>query len=156
VEDLVTPVRALTALAPTDHQIYPGKERTMGTLTRDAGRARLTVTGPRSVTPDGRQVWRYEIAETAGDGTVTVLETGEDLHSGVGAYPTPAEMMGSLCAFLSAAAEAGDYAMRHGVPLDETENGDLFNHAVLMLASQESDEIAMLGVELEEGDENDG
>lgn len=121
----------------------------MGTLTMDAGRARLTVTGPVSVTPEGRGVWRYEVAEVTDAGPV-VLETGENLHTGVGMYPTPAEMMTSLCSFLTAAAEAGDYAMRHGLPLDETENGTLFNHDVLMLASQESDEIAILGVELEE------
>lgn len=123
----------------------------MGTLTMDAGRARLTVTGPVSVTPDGRQAWRYEVAEVTDAGPV-VLETGENLHTGLGIYPTPAQMMDSLCSFLTAAAEAGDYAMRHGVPLEETENGTMFNHDVLMLASQESDEIAMLAVELQEGD----
>jgi hypothetical protein len=123
----------------------------MGTLTKDAGRARLTVTGPVSTTPDGRGVWRYEIAEITPAGT-QVLETGQDLHTGVGMYATPAQMLSTLCSFLTAAAEANDHAMRRGLPLAETENGDLFNHAVMMLASQESDEIAMLGCELDEED----
>lgn len=122
------------------------------TLTKDAGRARLTVTGPVGYTPDGRHTWQYTIAEVADDGTVTELETGQDLHTGVGGIGgTPEQMLSTLCSFLSAAAESSAYAMRHGVALDETENGTLFTHAVLMLAEQESDEIAMLGVELEEG-----
>lgn len=125
----------------------------MGTLTRDAGRARLTVTGPVGYTTDGRQTWRYTIADVDEDGAVTVLETGEDLHTGVGGIGgTTEQMMSTLCAFLTAAAESSSYAMRHGVALEETENGTLFNHQVLMLAELESDEIAMLGVELEEGE----
>ena len=122
----------------------------MGTLIQTAGTARLSVTGPVGHTSDGRETWRYDVSEVAADGTVTSLESGEDLHTGVGVTAAPEEMMARLCSFLSAAAEASSYAMRHGVPLDETENGTLFSHAVLMLAEQNSDEIAMLGAELDE------
>lgn len=137
----------------------------MGSLTRDAGSARLSVEGPVGYTPDGRETWRYTIAEvTRFTGLdhdrvvredVRVLETGADLHSGVGMVATPEQMMSTLCAFLTAGAEASAWAMRTGTALEDTENGTLFPHRVLMLAEQESDEIAMLGVELDE-EENDG
>jgi hypothetical protein len=122
------------------------------TLTRTAGRARLSVTGPIRTNSEGRHVWRWSVAEVADDGQATDLATGEDLHTGVGMTATPEQMLATLCTFLGAAAESHQYAMRHGVPLAETENGDLFDHAVMMLASQESDEIAMLAIELEEGE----
>lgn len=123
----------------------------MDTLTRTAGRAVLTVTGPIRTTTEGRDVWRWTVAEDQ-DGTTVPLATGEDLNTGVGMTATPTQMLATLCVFLSAAAEDHAYAMRTGTPLAETENGDLFDHAVLMLASQESDEIAILANELEEGE----
>lgn len=127
----------------------------MQMLTKEAGRAVLTVVGPVDYTHEGRQVWRWQVAERyEAHRDAVVLANGDDLHTGVGHTATPREMMASLCNFLTAAAESADYAMRHGIPLAETDNGDLFPHAVLMLASQESDEIGMLAVEMEE--ENDG
>lgn len=123
----------------------------MQTLTRTAGRAILTVTGPVRLNAEGRETWRWTVAEKQGPREFTTLATGEDLHTGVGMIGDPEQMLATLCTFLSAAAEAADYAMRTGTALSATENGDLFPHAVVMLASQESDEIAMLAVELEEG-----
>lgn len=48
----------------------------MDTLTKDAGRARLTVTRTGDRTADGRETWRYTIAEI-GDEQDTVLERRE-------------------------------------------------------------------------------
>jgi hypothetical protein len=123
----------------------------MQTLTRTAGRAVLTVAGPVRTNTEGREVWSWTVAEDNGEQVVT-LATGEDLHTGVGMTGDPEQMLATLCVFLAAAAESANYAMRHGIPLAETENGDLFPSAVLMLASQDSDEIAMLAAELEEGE----
>lgn len=57
------------------------------------------------------------------------------------------EMLGALCSFLTACAEARRYS--HG--REPSENVDLFPEAVGAWAESVSDELAVLGMELETG-----
>lgn len=57
------------------------------------------------------------------------------------------QALGSLCSFLSACAEGRQYTTRTGC---ESENGDLFPEHIGEWAEQNSDELSMLSVELEE------
>ena len=60
------------------------------------------------------------------------------------------EGFASLLSFLGACAESYGYAQRNGKTLEDTENGDLFPPAVAEWAYQNSDEISMLQLEIEE------
>jgi len=69
-----------------------------------------------------------------------------DLRSGVGGGDIQ-DGMSNLVGFLSAAGEAYAYQLRTG---RASENGDLFPAAVTEWAYQNSDELSMLGLELDE------
>lgn len=70
----------------------------------------------------------------------------DDLQTGVGGGHLQS-MLGTLLAFLGAAAEAYDYERRTG---RKSGNADLFPAEVTEWASQNSDEISMLQYEIEE------
>ena len=91
-------------------------------------------------TRDGRQAYRYHID------TPTFEYSGGDLKSGVG-NGTLQSGLASLLAFLGAAAEAYSYTMRTG---RESDNSDLFPAHVTEWAYQHSDELSMIGCELDE------
>lgn len=91
-------------------------------------------------TGEGRAVYRWTI-----DGIGRKSYSGEDLKSGCQGC-TLQEMFGSFLSFLGAAAESYRYRGKNG------ENADLFPLAVSKWAAQNSDEISMLGMEVEETD----
>jgi hypothetical protein len=91
-------------------------------------------------TVDGRQqyLWYVDI-----DGQEF---EGDDLASGVGGGSLQ-EGLSSLFSFLSAFAESVDYSARTG---RDSENADLFPAGLADWASENSDELSMLSIELEE------
>lgn len=89
-------------------------------------------------TRDGRTRYRYHIDLPNGK-----EHTGTDLKSGCGGGDLQAGME-SLLSFLSAAAESYRYSGMDG------ENSDLFPEFICQWASDNSDAISMLAIELEE------
>jgi len=91
---------------------------------------------------ESRLRYRWYIDIPAGD------FEGNDLQSGNSRYGTDEEALQagleSLLSFLGSAAESYRYKGMEG------ENADLFPEAVVEWAAQNSDEISMLGLELEE------
>ena len=92
-----------------------------------------------------RQRYAYRIASTAGPGVPPV--DGRDIHSGVGETVDTTRSMATLVNFLSAAGEAYRYDMDHP---GGSENLDLLPDWVPEAAHLNSDELAMLAMELEE------
>lgn len=88
-------------------------------------------------TDDGRTRYRYSI--DYGDKE----HTAQDLKSGIGGGSLQ-EGMGSLLSFLGAAIESYCHDGMKG------ENSDLFPESVLRWASEFSDDISMLQIEIEE------
>lgn len=88
----------------------------------------------------GKTVWHWYI-DGAG------LEASGDDLAGWGDHR---EMMGSLLSFLSACGEGVSYQERTG---RESENADLFPPDVALWCSSHSDELSMLGMEIEEASE---
>jgi len=66
---------------------------------------------------------------------------------------TTKEGMKSLLDFLSAAGESFNYAERNGKDGMTGENSDLFPREITEWAAQNSDELAMAGLDLEESEE---
>ena len=91
----------------------------------------------------GRQVYKYYI-DVGPDSY-----SNNDLSSGVGGG-TLQDGLSSLMSFLSACAESYNYEQRTG---RTGENTELFPAWVAEWASANSDELSMLGLELEEGGE---
>jgi hypothetical protein len=120
-------------------------------LARQAGSLSLAVWHDGSE-PDElggyRQRYAYRIASTAGPGIPPV--DGRDIRSGVGDAIDTIRSMGTLVNFLSAAGEAYRYDMDHP---GGSENRDLFPGWVPEAAYLNSDELAMLAMELEELEE---
>jgi hypothetical protein len=75
-----------------------------------------------------------------------VVEEGSDLRSGAGDPVDPRKAMANLVGFLGAAAEA----YRAGMHGQASENSGLFPPDVAEWAHQHDDELAALGLELEE------
>lgn len=88
-------------------------------------------------TSDGRTRYEYYIDSEAFN------HHAKDLKSGCGGGSLQ-EGLESLLSFLGAAAESWRYSGKDG------ENSDLFPEAVCEWAAQNSDEISMLAIELEE------
>lgn len=61
-----------------------------------------------------------------------------------------ADGLSSLLSFMSACGESYRYAVRKGIPLDDSENGDLFPPDVAEWCYQNSDELSILACEIEE------
>jgi hypothetical protein len=91
-------------------------------------------------TSDGHTRYRYYID------TPTFEHSGSDLKSGVG-NGTLQIGLASLLSFLCACAEGYNSALR---TRRQNDNGDLFPLQVAEWAYQNSDELAMLGCELDE------
>lgn len=87
---------------------------------------------------EGRQVYRYHIDLGKGKGY-----TAADIKSGVGGGDLRSGLE-SLLSFLGACAESYRYAGENG------ENSDLFPKRIAEWAMQNSDEITMAGIEIEE------
>lgn len=100
-------------------------------------------------TPDENGGYRQRYAYRIADATVpgVLPHDGRDIHSGVGADVDTTAQMGTLVAFLSAAADA--YRHQMGNPLSAPENLDLFPAWVTEAAYLNSDELTMLADELE-------
>jgi hypothetical protein len=92
-----------------------------------------------------RQRYAYRIASTAGPGIPPF--DGRDIHSGVGEAVDTIRSMATLVNLLSAAGEAYRYDMDHP---GSSENLDLFPDWVREAAYLNSDELAMLAMELDE------
>ncbi|MDR7381247.1 hypothetical protein [Promicromonospora iranensis] len=92
-----------------------------------------------------RQLYAYRIADATVPGSVP--HDGRDIHSGVGADVDVVTGMGTLVTFLSAAADAYRYQMSN--PVSAPENLNLFPAWVVEAAYLNSDELAMLALELE-------
>lgn len=109
--------------------------RLMAALKIDGAGTLHLLAGTR--TGEGRIPYTWTIEDADG----TELESGDDLSSGVGDPVNYPRTMGTLIAFLGAAAE------RDG------DDGDpaLFNPAVTEWARQNSDELTMAGLEMDEG-----
>lgn len=97
---------------------------------------------------EGRVVYAWAVDDETG----RELGAGTDLRSGCGAPVDYAGIMGTLCAFLGAAAESYGYAMRH--PGSAPENLDLFTADVTAWAYQHDDELAMVEYDLAGEDED--
>ena len=98
----------------------------MRAVTTDNGSASVRYVGR---TGDDRAIYRWAITDATG----SILATGDDLHSGVGAKVSLHEALDSLGSFLSAYAEAVEC---------DGENADLFPSSVPAdLASELSDTI---------------
>jgi hypothetical protein len=93
---------------------------------------------------EDRVVWRYVIE----DGHGTVLDEAADLWTGSGDPVDPRKAMAALVGYLGAAAEAYRVGM-HG---QASENADLFPPDVAEWAYMHDDELASLGLDLEEPD----
>lgn len=93
---------------------------------------------------EGRVVWRYVIE----DGDHVVLDEGADLRSGVGDGVDARKGMANLVGFLGAAAEAYRVEMNG----QASENAGLFPPDVSEWAYMHDDELASLGLDLEEPD----
>lgn len=117
-------------------------------VTRQAGSLSLALWHD-GTTPDEHGGYRQRYAYRIADATVPGLvpHDGRDIHSGVGATVDTLAGMGTLVTFLSAAADAYRYQMSN--PLSAPENLDLFPAWVTEAAYLNSDELAMLGLELE-------
>lgn len=90
------------------------------------------------VDEDGKPQWMYEFDQ---DNGYSVFD--DDLYG----FGFVSEMMGTLLAFMEAAAESHAAFIRNGRPGD---NDGLFNREVAEWAYQNSDEISMVRMELEE------
>ena len=89
----------------------------------------------------GRQAYRWYIDLPDGS-----EHTGDDLSSGVGGGSLQSGLE-SLLSFLSACGESVNYRDRTG---RDGENADLFPAPVAEWAAQNSDELSMLAIELQE------
>lgn len=87
---------------------------------------------------NGKPVWGYHIDLPNG-----TQVNGEDLAG----WGNATEMLATLAAFLSACGEAVSYSRATG---REAENVDLFPPSVAAWADENSDELSMLTLELEE------
>ena len=97
---------------------------------------------------DGRTTSRWEIWASENTHVAqSLVQRGDDLHTGVGIDDGPVRMLATFANFLGAAAESYSHEMRTGT---KGENSDLFNPHVSSLAHQFSDELAMLASEIEE------
>ena len=94
----------------------------------------------------GRQRYRWYLDIPAGE------FSGDDLKSGVGGGSLQSGLE-SLLSFLSAAGESWAYDIRQGGDGAGGENSDLFPPAVAEWAAQNSDELSMAAMEIEEGGE---
>jgi hypothetical protein len=91
---------------------------------------------------EDRVVWRYVIE----DGDHTVLDEAADIRSGSGDPVDPRKAMATLVGFIGAAADAYRVGMRG----QASENADLFPPDVMEWAYMHDDELASLGLDLEE------
>jgi hypothetical protein len=98
-------------------------------------------------TRDGRQGYRWYI--DLADGREF---SGDDLASGVGGGSLQSGLE-SLLSFLGACGESYAYDVRRGGDGTGGENSDLFPAAVAEWAAQNSDELSMAALELEESTE---
>lgn len=94
---------------------------------------------------EGRTVYYYSI-------TGAGLDHREytDLRTGVGMDHGPGAMLATLLSFLTACAESISY-----LPGGGGENADLFPRDVAEWAAQHSDELTMLALEIEGGDDDE-
>ena len=88
-------------------------------------------------TAEGRQAYRYTIKTPGWE------YTDSDISSGVGAEPDEASMAPTLLGFLTACAESRSYGSGDG------ENASLFPEHVGEWAEEHSDELAIMGSDLE-------
>lgn len=105
-----------------------------------AGVGMLTIVRFGRRTDDNRASFAWSIADAHGQ----PLGMGHDLNSGVSQNPSAREMMPSLLGFLGACAESRKY----GSP--ESENWNLFADPIAEWAAQNSDELVLAELELEE------
>lgn len=97
---------------------------------------------------EGRTAYTYEMVGVTSDGTFH--HTGHDLRTGVGVDHGPGEMLATLLSFLTACAESISW-----IPGGDGENADLFPRDVAEWAAQHYDELTMLALEIEEGDDDE-
>jgi len=119
----------------------------MSTLRFDNGS--ISVEDTAQSTRDGRPVYRWTIV----DASTGETWTADDLHGCAWGERTDAEMLRSLCAFLSAALGSRAYRERTGRGGD---NEDLFPADCLDWAESHADDISMASMEPEDCDVSTG
>ena len=110
-----------------------------------AGLCEIALQHTEETDHSGKPLWRWHIDLPDGS-----WHTGKDL-AGRGDLVA---MFGALCSFLSACGESYRYSMGEQC-VNPHENADLFPPAVAEWAYCYSDELAMLSIQLEEGDDDE-
>ena len=114
----------------------------MNKITRTLGNVTLSLSS-LGRNGEGRTVYNYKIE---GEG---LKYSSRDLKSGCQGGNLK-EGMESLLSFLGAAGESFSYSERMGHDGMDGENSDMFPREITEWAANNSDELAMLGLELEE------
>jgi hypothetical protein len=104
------------------------------------GNVEISITPSSNRDHYGKTIWHWYID---GEG----LEASGDDLAGWGDHR---EMMGSMLSFLSACGEGLSYQERTG---NESDNADLFPPDVASWCATHSDELSMLGMEIEESND---
>lgn len=118
----------------------------MNKITQTINGASLSLWKSKKKNAERRIIFGYEISLPCG-----FKYRAYDLKSGAcGVGGTPNEGMGNLLGFLSAAGESFNYAERKGLDGMEGENSDLFPREITEWAANNSDELTMVGLDLEE------
>ena len=117
------------------------------------GNAFISIHWSRRAGDDGRARSEYFI-DYSGDeyGAGRWEYSADDLQTGCGGGSLQGQLS-TLCSFLSACAESYAYDIRRGGDGSGGENSDLFPAHVREWAHQNSDEISMLAIELDESPE---
>lgn len=111
------------------------------------GKSTISIDYSDTVSFGGRTRYQYFLdLETDGE---RFEYSGEDIQSGCQGGNLQSGLE-SLLSFMEACGESYAYAMRKGIELSDSENGELFPADVAEWCYQNSDELSSLACELEE------
>lgn len=111
------------------------------------GESTISIRYAKKPGDDGRTRYQYFLdLETDGKRFELI---GDDIQSGCQGGSL-ADGLSSLLSFMSACGESYGYCLRKGIPLDDSENGDLFPADVAEWCYLNSDELSILVYEIEE------
>lgn len=111
------------------------------------GESTISIRYAKKPGDEGRTRYQYALdLETDGKRFECI---GDDIQSGCQGGSL-AKGLVSLLSFMSACGESYGYSIRKGIPLDESENGDLFPADVAKWCYMNQDELVMLSMEIEE------
>lgn len=111
------------------------------------GKSTISIAYSDELGDDGRTRYRYYLdLQTDGE---RIEYTADDIQSGCQGGSLQ-EGLASLLSFMAACGESYGYAMRQGIELVDSENGELFPADVAEWCYLNSDELTMAAIELEE------